>query len=332
MASITRVKKKSGTAWRVQVHAAGRRVSAQFETKAEAKEWGLTREIELGKGVDLVGGKTLSDAFKRFSDELPRERKGKHWDQVRLKKFQTDPIAKIPAADLKLEDGEDFVTRSLAAGLSPGTVIREMNLMKPVVRKMVRWKWLAAYPWHELKMPAAPKRRSKLYTDAEIASILEHAKLVDDEPITTTTQQVAIAFIVATESGMRLNEICSLREEWWEREARVINLPVSATKTATARGVPLTTAASDALSRLAPRPGGRLFGVTAQTASTLFRRVRRSAGIHDGTFHDSRHYAVTKLSKKLDVLSLARVIGHSDIRELMTYYEADAAELAAKLD
>ena len=51
-------------------------------------------------------------------------------------------------------------------------------------------------------------------------------------------------------------------------------------------------------------------------------------GITDLTFHDTRHEATTRLAKKLHVLDLARVTGHSNINELMTYYNKDARELA----
>ena len=47
---------------------------------------------------------------------------------------------------------------------------------------------------------------------------------------------------------------------------------------------------------------------------------------------DTRHEAITRLAKKLDVLDLARMAGHKDLRQLMTYYNATAEELAAKLD
>ena len=306
--------------------------SGRFKTKTEAQAWGAQREAELRDSPNLIGGMTLGDAFKRFSEELPRDRKGLQWDQVRLKKFESDSIAMVPASDLKLEDGEDFITRGLASGLANNTIIREMNLIKPVVRKMVRWKWISAYPWDQLKMPAAGKRRTKLYTQDEIDLILEHAGLIDGEPVTTTTQQVAIAFLVATESGMRLGEIINLRDTWWNQATRVISLPETITKTGTARDVPLSSIATAALTRLSIRPTGKLFSMSSETASTLFRKVRLKAKIDDGTFHDSRHYAVTKLSKKLDVLELARVIGHADINELLTYYETKADELAKKLD
>lgn len=48
-------------------------------------------------------------------------------------------------------------------------------------------------------------------------------------------------------------------------------------------------------------------------------------------FHDSRAEAIWRLSKKLDVMELARMIGHRDIRSLMFYYNADPGELADRL-
>lgn len=48
--------------------------------------------------------------------------------------------------------------------------------------------------------------------------------------------------------------------------------------------------------------------------------------VHPGT-RDS----LWRLSKKLDVLELARVIGHRDLRSLLIYYQADADALADKL-
>ena len=71
--------------------------------------------------------------------------------------------------------------------------------------------------------------------------------------------------------------------------------------------------------------------MTSAVASTLFRRARFAAGIHDLTFHDARHEAVSRLAQRLDVLDLARMIGHRDVRSLMVYYNPSAEELADKL-
>ena len=55
------------------------------------------------------------------------------------------------------------------------------------------------------------------------------------------------------------------------------------------------------------------------------------AGIEDLTFHDTRHEALTRLARKLDVLDLARMVGHRDPRSLMIYYNPTASEIAQRL-
>ncbi|MEN8330573.1 site-specific integrase, partial [Acinetobacter baumannii] len=40
----------------------------------------------------------------------------------------------------------------------------------------------------------------------------------------------------------------------------------------------------------------------------------------------------TRLARKLEVLDLARMIGHKDLRSLMVYYNATASEIATRLD
>ena len=47
--------------------------------------------------------------------------------------------------------------------------------------------------------------------------------------------------------------------------------------------------------------------------------------------HDARSEAITRLSKKLDVLALARIIGHRDIKSLMFYYAESADAMADRL-
>jgi integrase len=49
------------------------------------------------------------------------------------------------------------------------------------------------------------------------------------------------------------------------------------------------------------------------------------------TFHDTRHEAITRLAAKLNVLDLARMVGHRDIKQLQVYYNAPAEEIAMRL-
>lgn len=43
------------------------------------------------------------------------------------------------------------------------------------------------------------------------------------------------------------------------------------------------------------------------------------------------HYAITRLAQKLNVLQLARMVGHRDIRSLQTYYNETAESMARLL-
>jgi integrase len=48
-------------------------------------------------------------------------------------------------------------------------------------------------------------------------------------------------------------------------------------------------------------------------------------------FHDTRREATSRLAKRVDVLTLARITGHKDIRMLMVYYQTDMSEVALQI-
>ena len=72
--------------------------------------------------------------------------------------------------------------------------------------------------------------------------------------------------------------------------------------------------------------------LSSDSLKNVFKRVVKSAGIEDLTFHDSRHEACTRLAQLLDVKDLSKVTGHKDIGILInTYYNPTVSELAAKM-
>lgn len=48
-------------------------------------------------------------------------------------------------------------------------------------------------------------------------------------------------------------------------------------------------------------------------------------------FHDTRHEAITRLASRLNVLELARMVGHKNLGELQTYYNETAENISKKL-
>ncbi len=75
-----------------------------------------------------------------------------------------------------------------------------------------------------------------------------------------------------------------------------------------------------------------VFNLEASQIDVNFRKAKDRCMIEDLHFHDTRHLAITRLASKLDVLELARMVGHKDLRQLMVYYNKTAEDLAKKLN
>jgi integrase len=78
---------------------------------------------------------------------------------------------------------------------------------------------------------------------------------------------------------------------------------------------------------------GSVFDVSTASLDALFRKAKARALIEDLHFHDTRREALTRMSKIFDVMELARISGHRDLRVLQNvYYAPSVKDLAAKLD
>lgn len=197
-----------------------------------------------------------------------------------------------------------------------------MSAVLTVARK--EWGLIKINPLSDVRKPSKPRSRDRLLKKDELDKLLEQSG-------TDLTKQIARAvhaFLFAIETGMRAGEILSLTPDLVSLENRVATL--LETKNGTSRKVPLSLAAVELLEALPEAP--TYFNMTSANLDALFRRARDNAKIEGLRFHDSRHEAVTRLSKKLDVLSLARMIGHKDIKMLQVYYNESAEDIAKRLD
>lgn len=188
-----------------------------------------------------------------------------------------------------------------------------------------------SYPDHGRPAPERIPTRDRLYSDDEIERICFALgfDLGDDGLAETISQRIAVAFLFAIDTAMRAGEICSLIPQ--DIVGRVATL--TETKNGTKRKVPLSTRAVQLL-ELLPRTeeGNTRFGITAKSLDALFRKAKTRAAISDAMFHDTRHLAMTRLAKKLNVLDLARLVGHRDLRQLQVYYNEIAETIATRLE
>lgn len=318
-------KKLPSGKWQAQIARNGIRRSSSFSTKREAQDWAAREEYLALNSEQPKSAATLKDAFDRYAHEESPKRRGVRWERIRLQKLSRDEIAQKRLSELQPSDFAKWRDSRLSE-VSPGTVRREMELMSSVLNTAKReWGFIEQSPMHGVRKPLPPPPRDRRVAEGEIEALIEAA----GTDLTKATARAVHAFRFAIETAMRAGEVVGLTGDTVDCAIRVATLPE--TKNGTSRQVPLSRAALDLLNAL-PETDGPLFGLTSQQVDALFRKARDKAKIKDLKFHDSRHEAITRLSKKLDVLSLARTVGHKDIKMLMIYYNETAEELAQRLD
>ncbi|MEO8101922.1 MAG: site-specific integrase [Betaproteobacteria bacterium] len=327
MATFT--KRKDG--YLFQVRRNGVSQSRTFGTKLEGQVWANQLETDIISGRHgRVPDIPVADLLARYAREVSPTHRGQKWELNRLALIGRDPLAQVRLRLLDQKHIAEWRIRRLAGhendqgkkvpGVSNASVNREWNLLSGVfTTAMNEWRLLERHPMKGVKRPPKGAERDRLPSDAEI----ERLRLVMGDHGRTIVSKVFVAFLFAIETGMRLGEIVGLDS------AASVKGPVALltkTKNGDDRKVPLSAEAQRLWKAHGP------FGVTAQQIDIHFRKSRTKAGIVDLHFHDSRHLAVTRLAKKLDVLELARMIGHRNLKQLMTYYNPSAEDLADKLN
>lgn len=324
-------KSRDGLGVEASVYVNGVRRSKTFSNKTRAKSWAAETERELLELRDGVNTKlTLKDLFRRYADDVSVHKRGARWELIRLARFERDDLARLKLIDLRRSDIERWVSDRQKA-VANSSVNRELNLLSACLTQARRWHLMQHNPMHDLHRPKNPPPRDRRLLDDELQALLIVMDYDPYRPITMQKQRAAVAMLFAIETAMRAGEVCSLYPRHIDREKRTALLEV--TKNGDKRMVPLSTQALELLDQLdrwhLDEP---LFNFHTELLSSTFRKYVRIAGIENLTFHDTRHEAITRLASKLGVLQLARMVGHRDIKQLQTYYNESAEELAKLLD
>jgi integrase len=301
---------KRGDKWRAEVCIDRNRKAKTFQTKREAITW--SNEMEQ---TGIRPSKTLSDFISEYTP-IAEAHKGYVSELSRLRQldkalgdFTLDRLT-----PLRISTYRDQRLREV----SPVSVRRELIILSAMLEIAVNeWQWLPTNPLKTVTKPTVGPSRRRGITQVEIDAILSNLKRL------TLGKQVADMFLLSIESGMRLGEILSLR--WPDVSEKSVTL--LETKNGDRRKVPLSLVAREIIAGRVGLDSEKVFTLTADQASKTFAR----ASVNGCHFHDARSEAITRLSKKLDVMQLARVVGHRDTRSLMFYYAESADSIADRL-
>ena len=296
--------------------------------KAQADAWEHEKKQELKYG--LAPNKTVAEAFERYRDEVSPTKRGAKWEYIRLNAFLKNITwAQEPIANITVPMVAQWRDDRLKKVQAP-SVRREMGLLTSVFEIARReWQWIKTNPCRDVKRPPSNPHRTRRVSQDEIDRICFALGYSQDEPVETKSAQAAVAFLFALETAMRLGEILGLSRENVDLRRRVALLPK--TKNGHARQVPLTQEACRLLQQL-PEQDERWFDLNVARCDALFRKYVRRSGVENLHFHDARKEATARLAKKLDVMDLAKVTGHRDLKMLLEcYYHPSPEEIAEKL-
>ena len=320
---------KRGNRLRAEIMVNGQRKSKTFDTKRQAQAW-VAEMVTKDTGIAIATG-TLRELCERYKSEVSETKRGAHWEVIRLDMYAREyaDLFNRKLTTIQREDIERVIKDRLKQ-VKPSTVNRDLNLISNVFKYGRRWRMMSHNPMTDIERPNDPPPRDRRVSEAEEAMLLQAMSYSDQMPVSSQRQKVAIAFLLALETAMRQGEIAKTKWSDVHIDDRYIFLPHTITKTAVSRNVPLSARAIELIGRL-DHDKETMLGVSAGVVSTMFRAAVANSGIENLTFHDARHEATTRLAGKLQVLDLARVTGHRDIKQLMTYYNKDARELAGLL-
>jgi len=290
--------------WLVEVCVNGRRKSKTRRTKKEAEIWAADMVRMLEADPDGTSSKTVKDALERYmADVVPRKKSPK-----RESLFVSLLLRNFPwLMSVKLHE---LTTAHLARWrderldqVSSSTVVRELNVLAHCLNTARReWQWMTHQPTKDLRRPKPNEPRTRLPTDAEIERICENL----GNELETISGRVALAVRFALETSMRCAEICNIRPELVSGNI----VQVIDGKTGN-RQVPVSNKALSMLDLV-----GKNFQLQPSQIGALWQKARNRCMIRDLHFHDLRAACLTRLSKQMDVMDLAKVSGHKDIRIL----------------
>ncbi len=322
-------RKRGPYQWQAQVRKKGQSLQTKtFETRALAEQWARAIEVEMDKGVFVSRAEaestTLKELLERYLDEITPLKKGAASETNRLRALMRLPLARRFIASIRGVDIARFRDERLRK-VTPSTVKRDLVLLGHAFEVAHKeWGIYVHNPVRDIKLPPENRPRDRRLQAGEEARLLDACREARNPWLLPIV-------LLALETAMRQGELIRLCWEHIDLNRRTAHLPD--TKNGESRTVPLSTTAVRVLRALPRSLHGQAFpGITTEAIKRAYIRAVRRASIENLRFHDLRHEATTRLFEKgLNIMEVASITGHKDLRMLRRYTHLKAEDLAIKL-
>lgn len=313
-------------------------IEKTFQSRQDAEKWAraVEREQDMGAYVCRTEAEstTLNQLIERYKIEVVPAFRGAHTEVGRLANIASaiGKLSLTAVTPLVVASYRDQRLKSV----TPSTVLRELQTLSAMLNHARReWSIPISNAVEAIRRPSpnrARDRRLEPEEETRLMDALESKGRNDKGQLQAGTRNPWIKPIVrlALETAMRRGELLSLRWKNININNRTAYLPM--TKNGESRTIPLSSAAKAVLQGLPRSIDGRVFPVTPNALKHAWERACGAAGIIDLHFHDLRHEAASRMADRLpNIIELAAVTGHKDVKMLARYYHPRVEELARKL-
>ena len=305
-------------------------ISKSFTSKTAAKMWIKAVETDMERGefkprVDM----TVGQLIKRYQTDVIPKQKAHQSALVRCRRLRRE-LGKINLSDLSPAHLASYRDERLKT-IKPSTLKRELSILSSAINTAII-DWGIPIPTNPVSITRIPKHdgsRNRRLKDGEEEKLLAIAKPVYQRTI-----------IIAVETAVRRGELLNIRKSHINFDNQTLHIPQ--TKTDTPRTIPLSTRAIKALrdqiksisdaNVVQIERGSKLFSMSSPMFRHEIHRYRVKLDMEDWRFHDLRHEATSRLFERgFNVMEVALVTGHQDLRMLKRYTHIKPESLVARL-
>ena len=327
---MANIRRRQGR-WQAQVRRKGySQVTKTFTSKEASKRRIKAVETDMERGefkprLDM----TVGQLIKRYQTDIIPKQKAHQSALVRCKRLRR-MLGKINLSDLSPAHLASYRDERLKS-IKPNTLKRELSILSSAINTAII-DWGIPIPSNPVAMTRIPKyddSRDRRLKDGEEEKLLAIAKPVYRR-----------AIIIAVETAIRRGELLNIRKSHINFDKQTLHIPE--TKTDTPRTIPLSTRAIKALKDqiksisdanvVQLERDRKLFCKSAPMFRHEIHKYRVKLEMEDWRFHDLRHEATSRLFERgLNVMEVALVSGHQDLRMLKRYTHLRAEDLVERL-
>lgn len=338
MASIIKLTdKRRSLPWRAKVKG---RVK-MFQRYGDAKQWAAAQELKEVPPAELRKHTVREIVEKYLREKTPLKGCAANETLVLNKFLRRKDFADLSLDKISEDDGQRYLTiRSKETWrdkpITPRTIRREVNSIQHVFEVARReWGFKGLINPFRIEIKGSTFRRRPRFHDGELEQIKERFQYC----LGRNKFYVPLAFYIATETGMRLQEIFNLTWHDLDFKKRLIDIRKSKTGPRTIVmpapiGAMLISEQIRLMGTLEYNPDKCIFPMTKQAFKQSWGHVVRSANLREQlTFHDLRHVAASSFDQAgLTKPERDLMLGHSNKDIDSVYVNPDLKRIRDKLE